>query len=258
MITKFRGYLWWVDRWRRSTAHIDMTLEEQGAYRNLLDEAAQRGGAIPNDEEALAKACGDPRAWRRVREKVLRKFYRCEEGLRNETLDGVLEKSRRQSDKQHRYRNRYSNDDGNDLDTNQGTKDGNDHINDHRPLIDPDPDLSTKTTGVPRSGQRTRFDRFWAAYPRKIAKDAAWREWQRLSPSEARTAEMILAITRQCQTPQWQRDNGQYIPHPRTWLHQGRWQDEPDVVGLSVDGRAVPGADETAAYLRDMRGVRRG
>jgi hypothetical protein len=25
---------------------------------------------------------------------------------------------------------------------------------------------------------------------------------------------------------QWQKDNGQYIPNPATWLNQGRWDDE--------------------------------
>ena len=25
---------------------------------------------------------------------------------------------------------------------------------------------------------------------------------------------------------QWQKDGGQYIPNPATWLNQGRWEDE--------------------------------
>jgi uncharacterized protein YdaU (DUF1376 family) len=86
------GMLWWIDRWRKSTAFTDMTLEEQGAYRNLLDEAQLRGGPIPNDERILAKACGDATAWPRVREVVLARFELTPEGWRNATADEVREK----------------------------------------------------------------------------------------------------------------------------------------------------------------------
>jgi hypothetical protein len=28
------------------------------------------------------------------------------------------------------------------------------------------------------------------------------------------------------QTSQWKKDNGEFIPHPATWLNQERWNDE--------------------------------
>lgn len=90
---RLTGLWWWIDRWRKSTAYTEMTLEEQGAYRNLLDEGALRGGPVPNDEEVLAKACGDPRRWRKVRPKVIARFKLGAEGWRNETLDEVLRAS---------------------------------------------------------------------------------------------------------------------------------------------------------------------
>ena len=37
---------------------------------------------------------------------------------------------------------------------------------------------------------------------------------------------MIQAVEKQKQSTQWQRDGGQYIPHPATWLNQERWEDE--------------------------------
>jgi hypothetical protein len=36
---------------------------------------------------------------------------------------------------------------------------------------------------------------------------------------------MVSAVQEQAQSAQWRRDGGIYIPHPRTWLNQGRWQD---------------------------------
>ena len=90
---RITGLWWWIDRWRKSTAYTGMSLEEQGAYRNLLDEAALRGGPLPNDEDVLAKACGDARRWRKVRPKVIARFQLQPEGWRNETLDEVLRES---------------------------------------------------------------------------------------------------------------------------------------------------------------------
>lgn len=105
---------WWIDRWRKSTAYTDLTLEEQGAYRNLIDEATLRGGAIPNDERILAKACGDALKWRRVRPAVLARFDLREDGWRNNTLDEVIRESHRRAEKQRRYRNKHGNGGGNE------------------------------------------------------------------------------------------------------------------------------------------------
>jgi uncharacterized protein YdaU (DUF1376 family) len=91
-MTRRAGLLWWIDRWRASSAYTDLTLEEQAAYRNLLDEGALRGGPIPNDDHILAKACGDPRRWPKLKPKVLARFQLTAEGWRNATLEEVLRK----------------------------------------------------------------------------------------------------------------------------------------------------------------------
>jgi uncharacterized protein YdaU (DUF1376 family) len=97
---------WWIDRWRKSTAYTDMTLEEQGAYRNLLDEAHLRGGPLPDDERILAKASGDALAWPRVRAAIMARFIKHPDGWRNATLDEVLHESHRRAENQRNYRNR--------------------------------------------------------------------------------------------------------------------------------------------------------
>lgn len=103
-MAELRALWWWIDRWRKSTAYTDMTLEEQGAYRNLLDEAQLRGGPLPTDERVLAKVCGDALAWDRVRVAVLKHFTLTPDGWRNETLDKVLAESARRAAKQRSYR----------------------------------------------------------------------------------------------------------------------------------------------------------
>lgn len=70
------------------------------------------------------------------------------------------------------------------------------------------------------------FNTFWKVYPRKVGKDAAWRKWKSLNGTRPALAALVSAIEKQAQSDQWQRDGGQFIPHPATWLHQGRWADE--------------------------------
>ena len=84
-----------------------------------------------------------------------------------------------------------------------------------------------KRTELNRKNVRTdRFERFWQVYPCKVGKDAARRAFERLAHDNDLTDAMIAAVERHQASPQWQKDGGQFIPHPRTWLHQGRWKDE--------------------------------
>jgi hypothetical protein len=99
---------------------------------------------------------------------------------------------------------------------------------------------------------RACFERFWVEYPRKVAKKAAWAEWERIRPvpDEAFTAAAMAAVRRQQRT--W--TDPKYIPHARTWLHNSRWEDEPDALVVSAaEGRVIADADETGRYLDDLR-----
>lgn len=75
------------------------------------------------------------------------------------------------------------------------------------------------------------FDRFWAAYPRKVGKGAAERSFERIRPDADLLDRMLRAIESQRQSDTWQRG---YIPNPATWLNQRRWEDEPDGVTAPV------------------------
>lgn len=143
---RFNALWWWIDRWRKSTAYTDMTLEEQGAYRNLLDEATLRGGALPRDERILAKACGDALKWKTVRKAVLARFEVRGDALHNRTLDAVLRESYMRAERQARYRtkrNASGNDDGKDDSNGEGNEGDNGEGNgpgNKSPYPDPYPD----------------------------------------------------------------------------------------------------------------------
>ena len=70
------------------------------------------------------------------------------------------------------------------------------------------------------------FDAFWAVYPRKVGKGAARKSFDKL-PRDV-WPKLVPAVEAQKQSRQWQRDGGQFVPHPATWLNQGRWDDEPE------------------------------
>jgi hypothetical protein len=71
------------------------------------------------------------------------------------------------------------------------------------------------------------FERFWEAYPRKQAKPAAAKAFARLRADDALLARILSAIAQQSASEQWQRDGGQFIPMPATWLNGRRWEDAP-------------------------------
>ncbi len=101
-----RAAWWWIDRWRKSTAYTDLTLAEQGAYRNLLDELWLRGGFLPDDDRILGKIAGSEKEWRKVRRNVLAHFVLTASGWRNDTHDEVFAQSLRRAHKQKTYRER--------------------------------------------------------------------------------------------------------------------------------------------------------
>lgn len=112
--------------------------------------------------------------------------------------------------------------------------------------------LSAVATGN-GNGSADRFDAFWAAYPRKEAKKAAEKIWARLKPTPELLAQMLETLETQKNSAQWQRDGGQYIPHPSTWLNAGRWTDEgvQALPGLSDTMRHNLAASEEAGRLID-------
>ena len=69
------------------------------------------------------------------------------------------------------------------------------------------------------------FLAFWQAYPLKKGKDAAAKAFAKALTriEEPDPLSVILAGIERCQR-EW--DDPKYIPHPATWLNQGRWADE--------------------------------
>lgn len=96
------------------------------------------------------------------------------------------------------------------------------------------PDRHTRSQSPETRNQKpdrspaTAFEQFWQAYPNKKGKGAAEKAFARVDvPLE----QLLAAIAMQRRSRQWREKDGQFIPHPATWLRQRRWEDEPADAG---------------------------
>lgn len=102
----------------------------------------------------------------------------------------------------------------------------------------------------PKSSSLYRFDEWYAAYPRKTNRGHAEKAWQKLNPDDVLIDTMLVAVEIQKEQPDWKKDNGQFIPHPGTWLNNKRWLDE--AVGVTMPTEKAPYANKHwGAFIRE-------
>lgn len=70
------------------------------------------------------------------------------------------------------------------------------------------------------------FAEFWNQYPKKVAKTQALKAWKKIKPTGQMLADLMAGLERQKAGEQWQKDGGQFIPYPASWLTGRRWEDE--------------------------------
>jgi hypothetical protein len=77
------------------------------------------------------------------------------------------------------------------------------------------------------------FEQWWVDYPRKVGKSDALKGWKLARRSVG--ADVLVAGLVQSKLA-WKNagTEARFIPHPGTWLRQGRWEDEVTAVAGSV------------------------
>ena len=97
---------------------------------------------------------------------------------------------------------------------------------------------------------REDFEKFWSAYPRKAgSKQKAFESFKKAGVS----LEILLAaIESQKQSAQWCKDDGQFIPHPTTWLNGKRWEDQLPVDNKIPKGESGILGDEELEAIRKV------
>lgn len=74
--------------------------------------------------------------------------------------------------------------------------------------------------------KQSSFEQFWAAYPKKAAKQDALKAWDKLTVDESLLVQILAGIMRLRTSAQWCREAGRFIPYPATFLNGRRWNDE--------------------------------
>lgn len=115
----------------------------------------------------------------------------------------------------------------------------------------PERPSESRVTSAPEvASALDRFETFWKAYPRKMAKEKARSEFLRLQVSTEQLEQMLEAVQNQAASDQWRKEKGRFIPYPATWLNERRWEDES--VQRSHDGSRMQSALYTCCKCNDM------
>ncbi len=70
------------------------------------------------------------------------------------------------------------------------------------------------------------FESFWVAYPKKKNKGDAEDSWKKIKPNAELLQKILIAIGHGKKSNEWQKDKGQWIPYPASWLNAKGWEDE--------------------------------
>lgn len=133
-------------------------------------------------------------------------------------------------------------------DAQKGAKQSTPYITD-RTSIEPNTPLPPATGGV------QGFEEFFAEYPRKVAAGQARQEWAKLSPDEALRKRIVSAVRAWARSPEWSRNDGQFIPKPARWLREQRWEDVPGVSLAPTPAVPPPRMVETAPLTPEQLAV---
>lgn len=85
--------------------------------------------------------------------------------------------------------------------------------------------IKTKFKEEKAAAQVELFNIFWKEYPKKTDRPAALRAFKKINPDSQLFKNMLAALEFQKKTPQWEKDGGQFIPYPSTWLNGWRWEE---------------------------------
>jgi uncharacterized protein YdaU (DUF1376 family) len=235
----------YVDDFRMST--LDLKVDEIGAYFTMILLAWQRGdGSLPGDMQQLKlmlQRCASNfhgLTFNRIVPKLLDRYFakRADGNFYQERVENELRRARELSEKQSRnVRERWSR-----VSKNKDIADTVVIPTQHNTTQHKDIESSKDSEEGRKRAVRARvnewpgdyFERFWQAYPRKVAKldakkalDAAYK---RDDSSFARLLSAVGAINTK---------DPEFIPYPATWLNRGSYLD-----GESAQKRTfVPGPD---------------
>ncbi len=187
----------------------------------------QIAGAKPNIKELATVTRGHLSPAKKALAELIRR------GVCSQASDGVIYSRRMVRDAARTARNRENGDKGGNPSLKSDNRDrdesrlteippGSDKPQSHKP----DPEPEARQDQPPRDERATdgQFGTFWESYPKREGKASAQKAWRKVLAAEV--GPILVAVDWQARQPNWQKDGGQYIPLPATWLNGRRWDDE--------------------------------
>ena len=98
--------------------------------------------------------------------------------------------------------------------------------------------------------QEQLFDEFWAQYPKKRSKGQAEKTWVKIKPDEQLFKAILDGLERAKTSVEWQKDGGQYIPYPSTWLNAKGWEDEYTATEVNANAKHQRYTSGPSAYTK--------
>jgi hypothetical protein len=108
---------------------------------------------------------------------------------------------------------------------------------------------AAKSQRISQAEIAAAFEGFYGAYPRKVAKDAARKAYDKAVERGATPAALLSGAQRYA--AERKGENPKYTKHPATWLNAGCWEDEP--TGAPV----IDQAGNVVAYEQPQQQPRR-
>ena len=111
--------------------------------------------------------------------------------------------------------------------------------------------LNTKelNTNNKKETYKEKFETFYKAYPRKVGKANVEKWFNKNKPNDKLFDLIMSKLDMFKKSPDWLKQNGQFIPYPTTWLNQKRWEDE---LGIDQNTLIEDTQDYTVFETRDM------
>lgn len=240
------------------TRHL--TTEQHGAYLLLLMTMWRADGVLPNDDKKLARIVGCTSSrWARIKAEVL-EFFDVDRGeLTNPRLRLELKKASEKSNQRAEAGSRGGK--AKALKTNKMEVANATDLLCHSSEPEPDTKEASAPLVVPRHAALSKaevtrgFAGFWESYPRKVGKDAASKAYDRAIRRIGGAQAVETIIDGLCRAlPGW--DDPDFIPHPTTWLNQGRWEDEAPAPRSESRHDRSANQNRTAAFAQPSRAER--
>lgn len=230
----------YIGDYQRDTAHLSVT--EHGAYLLMLQHYYATEKPLPTGKALHRMLRAQDRAEREAIDMIAAKFWTLtDDGLVNTRGAEEIEKAAHQRT----VNQEVGKLGGRPKRTESVSESETESVSETDPNRNPNqtPDTRHQTEIHPPTPRKRGsvhefppgFDEFWKAYPRKVGKDAALKAYARRGVDRDLLATMLAAIAKQRQSRQWTTNDGQFIPHPATWLSEGRWMDgeqDDDPYGL--------------------------